>query len=522
MQKRIAVVSIGLLLLSLGLAWISSGFASLQGWGAFFAASLLGAGLLFGSLRATQKESVPRWLIWLLLGAATFRLALGAFWFIALPLWGYHSDAEVAGYVMADAYERDTAAWELAQSNRPLSEAFDAYLAVDQYGGLLFLSALIYRYLGGGVHQPLIMVVLTAAVSSLAILFTWAFVRRLWGEGAAKVAAWFFAFYPDAALLGSSQMREAFTMTLAAAAMYGIVLALRQRAWPGGLWLIGALLASLPLSPAFTMLLVVALGLTALCMLDLRWLRDWRAWTTAVILLILGFAGLLFFGAQHSQGEMTNPIAIFGYWVERSGIWQTILSQRASGWLTKLFANAPAELFKWIVLVYGVVQPFLPAALIASGNWLWRLIAIWRALGWTLLLPMLIYAPLHALRRPRQRLILGINLAIWIVIFSASFRSGGDQWDNPRYRATFACLQIAVAAWVWIDQQRSPDPWLRRMLVSAGLVILWFLPWYLRRYTPFDWPVIDVFKVFGLGLASSVLYWIWDWARPSNADGSMP
>jgi len=235
-------------------------------------------------------------------------------------------------------------------------------------------------------------------------------------------------------------------------------------------------------------------------------------------LLAVGLAGLWFFGAQLSQGDLTNPVSVLQFWIERTGIWQTILGQQASGWMYKLSQNISANLYKWVVLVYGVVQPFLPAAMIASGNWIWRSIAIWRALGWTLLLPFLIYAPLRSLRKPRQWVIIGISIAVWIVIFSASFRSGGDQWDNPRYRLSFTCMQIAMAAWVMLDQQRSQDPWLRRMLVSAGLVILWFVPWYLRRYTALDWPVVDVFKVFGLGLASSVLYLVWDWARVASID----
>ncbi len=518
MIRQLVLISVGLILLSLGLAWVSTGFESLQGWGSFLVVSILGAGLIFGSLRATQKESVPRWLIWLLLGALLLRLILGIFWFIALPVWGYASDAELSGYVMADAHERDMAAWELAQSDRSLFDAFDAFQPVDQYGGLLFFSASIYRYLGTEVHQPLLIIVLTAMVSALAILFTWVFVRRLWGEAAAKTAAWIFALYPDAVLLGSSQMREAFTVTLAAAAVYGLVVAVQERNWQGGLWLLGALLLSIPLSPAFTMLLVIALGLMAIFMLNRRWMRDWRFWLVGSVLTLVGLVGLLFFGAQLSQGDLTNPIGVLQFWVERTGIWQTILGQQASGWMYKLSQNISENLYKWVVLVYGVVQPFLPAALIANGNWTWRLIAIWRALGWTLLLPFLIYAPLRSLHKPRQWLIAGMSIAVWIVIFAASFRSGGDQWDNPRYRLSFICLQIALMVWVWRDQRHSSDPWLRRMLVSAGIVILWFLPWYLRRYTALDWPVVDVFKVFGLGLASSVLYLVWDWARSASAD----
>jgi hypothetical protein len=57
-------------------------------------------------------------------------------------------------------------------------------------------------------------------------------------------------------------------------------------------------------------------------------------------------------------------------------------------------------------------------------------------------------------------------------------------------------------------------------------VLVWFLPWYLRRYTAFSWPVEDLFKTLGLGFTSAVLYWIWDWARenklntPRNNDSS--
>ena len=87
----------------------------------------------------------------------------------------------------------------------------------------------------------------------------------------------------------------------------------------------------------------------------------------------------------------------------------------------------------------------------------------------------------------------------------ASYRGGGDQWDNPRYREAFAGLQVALAAWAWVAQRSRPDPWLRRALVAAGPILLWFLPWYLRRYVYLPWPVEDLFKTLGLGLASAVL-----------------
>ncbi len=456
----------------------------------------------------------PTWLLALTIFSALLRFGLGIFWQYALPRWGYGGDAERAGYIMADAYERDTAAWELAQSDDPLSKAFtERYDAVDQYGGLLFLSAAVYRYLGGDVHQPLMMVGVAALVSSMALPFLWAFACRLLDERMAKWAVWLLALYPEAMLLGSSQMREAFSMTLAVVGLFGLAVLYQERNWRGALWVVGALILGVPLSPPFVILLTFTLLLVVLVLWRGQWLRDWRLWTALSGLIILGVIGLWFFGERLADASFDNPLVFLQYWIERTSVWQKIASTQVSGWMTKLFENVPDAFFSWLIVIYGVVQPFLPAALIAGENPLWRGIAIWRALGWTLLLPLLIYAPLRALRKPRHWVISALSLIAWIVILSASFRSGGDQWDNPRYRAAFAGLQILVAAWLLVEQRRHSEPWFRRVFISAGLLIAWFMPWYLRRYASLEWAVVDVFKTLGLGIASIVLYWLWDWAR---------
>jgi hypothetical protein len=221
---------------------------------------------------------------------------------------------------------------------------------------------------------------------------------------------------------------------------------------------------------------------------------------------------------------ISNPVELVSWWVVKSADWQAHLSERASGWVQKIFDATPPWTHAPMLLVYGVMQPFLPAALSdATGAIIWRGIAIWRAIGWTLLLVFLIYAPVRAVRRidvhaggNNIRWVLGLSLVVWLGILIASYRGGGDQWDNPRYREAFAGLQIALVAWVWASQRSRPDPWLRRALVGAGLVLAWFLPWYLRRYIYLDWPVEDLFKTLGLGIASAVLYWIWDWAKPPS------
>lgn len=524
--SSLLVTGLELISFSLALAWVAAGFQGLESVFSFLLVSLLAAALLAGGWLLVRKETPPRWMLWLLIGAALLRLAAGIVWSVVLPVAGYNSPPEQRGYVMSDAYDRDRTAWELARSDKPLLKAFQgAYRKADQYGGMLFLSAAVYRYLGGKEHYPLLMVVLTASFSSLAVLFAWGFARRLWGEAAALLAAWTLALYPEAVLLGSSQMREAFTITLAIAASYGLVRYAQERAWVGLALSIVSLALCVPLSPPTAALLLIVLiiqaagmgrGLLPESLRAQRWF--WPAIVGMVVLVALGLWLAL---SQFAPKEITSPLGVVAYWVRKSADWNAYLSERASGWMQKIFDSTQEWTHAPMLVLYGIVQPFLPAALIDdSGALIWRLIAVWRAVGWALLLPLLAYAPLRALRKgwPERAL----SLAVWLVILAASFRSGGDAWDNPRYRLTFAGIQIALAAWVWTEQRRAPDPWLRRVLVGAGLALLWFVPWYLRRYTHFTWPVVDIFKTLGLGVASIVLYWIGDLAREAAKKQPLP
>ena len=519
-RSKPVVLGLGLvvlLALSLALAWISSGFQDLQAWGSFLGVMLLAAMILGGGWWSLKSESAPRWLGGLLLGAALLRLAVGIFWYVSLPAWGYDSPPEKSGYVMADASDRDQAAWKLANSDKPLSKAFQgAYRRVDQYGGLLFLSGLFYRYLGGETHQPMLMVVVTASFSALAVLYVWAFSRRAWNDRVAKLAAIILALYPEAVLLGSSQMREAFTITLAIAAFYGMARYWREQTWVGLLWIFAALLLTVPFSPPTTALLIAMLALQALVLgktlFEGSIPRSRRFWLVLVGVVLFVIVGLWFSWGRFAPEGVSNPLALVSWWVKKSADWQAYLSERASGWMQKIFDSTPQWSHFPMLLVYGVVQPFLPAALIdITGVAIWRVIAIWRALGWVLILPLLLYAPLRAWSKRGDGFSRGLSLIVWIGILVASYRGGGDMWDNPRYRATFVGLQVALAAWVWAEQRRVSDPWLRRVLVGMALILVWFIPWYLERYIHLPWPVEDPFMVLGLGIATAVVYWVWDW-----------
>jgi MFS superfamily sulfate permease-like transporter len=72
----------------------------------------------------------------------------------------------------------------------------------------------------------------------------------------------------------------------------------------------------------------------------------------------------------------------------------------------------------------------------------------------------------------------------------------------------FSGVQIALAAWVWVRYREYHDPWLKHIVVSLGLVLIWFIPWYMRRYFSFSWPLSDFFHTVIAGVLSVAVYFI--------------
>jgi hypothetical protein len=494
------------LLFSAGLAFVSSNFQSLAGFLSFLVVLALCAGLIWLTWRTLRAEKPPAWLLWVTLGAIVFRLVLAVVWFVALPAGGYDTDVQNAGYVMEDAFNRDRAALDLARSDQPLISSFQGLSSTDQYGGLLFLSAFVYRYLSPAIHQPLLVAVLAATVSGLAVAFTWAVARRLWGDRVAWLAAWALALYPEAALLGSSQMREAFMVCLVPLSLLGLQRVFKKQ--PGWGLLAVAFGAALFFSWPFVSSLLILLALAYLAETKWALLRDLRFWFAALAVLVLGLA-YVFLVKDAAQ-----------LWLVQSARWQAYVSANASGWVARQFERMPLWAQLPYLMVYGIFRPLLPAALAAGGPPIWVAIGIWRALGWTALLAFLVYASYLALRSGAWKRWPGALLAAsWIVTLTASYRGGGDLWDSPRYRSAFAAVHVALAAWAWVEHRQTKDPWLRRTAVSLGLMLLWFVPWYLRRYTAFTWPIVEIYQVIGVSLVTIALYIAWDWvggAKPAK------
>ncbi|NIS80791.1 MAG: hypothetical protein GTO14_11410, partial [Anaerolineales bacterium] len=180
----------GILLLSSLLILLDRRDLSFGGWLAYVVLCAGCAILIALFWRWFVGKDSPRWLRSAFVVALALRLVVGVGLFHALPVLGYDEKPQRAGYVFLDAYNRDVDSFQLARSDQSLLSAFTDLSSRDQYGGLKFLSALIYRVLTPTIRRPLLIVLLTATVSALAVPLTWGFVALMFSSSAALVAAW--------------------------------------------------------------------------------------------------------------------------------------------------------------------------------------------------------------------------------------------------------------------------------------------------------------------------------------------
>jgi hypothetical protein len=174
------------------------------------------------------------------------------------------------------------------------------------------------------------------------------------------------------------------------------------------------------------------------------------------------------------------------------------------------------------IVVYGLTQPVLPAAIADPAIPVWQAIAVFRAAGWYALVPLLVYGAFTIWKaRPiedrRILIFLAVVVIFWIVV--ASIRAGGDQWDNPRYRTIFLPWMSLLAAWAVSFAVQNRDAWLPRWLAVEVIFLGFFTSWYMSRYhnigdrLPFNHMLIWI-----IGLSALVIFGgvIWDKIGPAG------
>lgn len=461
---------------------------------------------------------------WMIALAFALRLITGVGIYLALPVDGYDEPDDRAGFLFTDAHRRDDQAWEMAQSGVPILSAFNKTYHSDQYGGLLAFASLAYSNLSPDAHRPILLIALSAIVAALGIPFFWRATRVAFGLELALVASWILTLYPESLLLGGAAMREPYLITFEALTLWGFV------SWTGlgshhsqksdlkttlrpALWLGFGLAGMLLVSP------VVAL-VTLIILAGWRWMAHEHrrlSWITLLIAALFFLAGLaLLAWALNRQGTFEGGLpGIISGWFREAVKWDVYQLERGSGWVQKLFEEMPGWLRLPFVTIYGVFQPILPAAFIEPTTLTWRITGVTRALGWYLLWPLSLYAPLSALkdRRPRERrLWLWIAIAVWVWIILTALRGGGDQWDTPRYRTILLPWLALASGYAWTRFRTQSDPWLVRIWLVEVIFLAFFTQWYLSRYyhvgkqIPFGWMVALIVITSLLVLVGGVWY----------------
>jgi hypothetical protein len=478
--KELLLVLPTALILGLGIAALQSG----NFWiGSAGISALMLVGLL-ALVAAWRWAGGGTTLAWMTALALFIRLAAGIAVYVALPINGHDELDDKAGFVFTDAHRRDDQAWELASSGKPISAAFDRTYYTDQYGGLLALSALSYRVFSPDAHRPLLILALAALAAALGVPFFFAAARLLWDGPLAALSSWLYVLYPESVLTGGAQMREPFLLALIAGSFWGFANWLQSGQRRNLIWIGVGVLGLLLVSPAIALTTLVVFAV---------WLRV-RGGSLHVSWPIVIAAGGVFIAAllflawsldSHGQLAGGSAIGIILNWFRESVSWVIYQLERGSGQVQNVFSRLnPTTRFLFVV-GYGIAQPVLPPAFLAPTTLTWRIIAIFRAMGWYLLLPMLLYAPV-AIRRVssggERRVWVWLWAACWSWIVICSVRAGGDQWDNPRYRLIFFGFQALVAAFAWLSWLNHRDAWLPRVLGAEIICLLLFGEWYLARY----------------------------------------
>lgn len=452
----------------------------------------------YGSLAAIVL--LAGWLIWKKMGADpklgrmavlafSLRLAVGIALALLLPVIGRDTDVQNAGYIFNDAFHRDTQAWELAGSGNSLFSAFNDLFSGDQYGGMLFLSAGIYRIFSPELHRPWLILLVTASAYAVGVIFLYKTLAPRFGEKTASLATWIYILYPETILLGASQMRDPILIGFTAAMFY-LVETWRTLRWKAAVWL-AVLLA---LTFLFNSLVAAAAG----AVLAVWWWIDYSAGLTDRRRRLMGWAFLALVGIA--------GLTMVSRWMPEYAGWDISGTIRDSGWIAKLFETLPQSLQTPFIVIYGLLQPVLPAALFDLSIPISTAQTTAKALGWYLILPVLLYAPIALWKLPaglKRRLLTAtaIVVAVWTVV--SSFRAGGDVWDNPRYRALFIPWIALLAAWAWNYAREHRDRWLWRWYLVFGIFVLIFSNWYLHRNYHLGilidfWPMIAL--IVGLSL----------------------
>jgi hypothetical protein len=466
-------------------------------WGTWLFTSLLFLLLIY----LIQKSEVTKFLTWVIGISLFLRLGLGLITTENLIDWGYDQEPYQSGYLFKDAYSRDNQAWDLAISDQPIWAAFSNDFFTDQYGGLLALSSLIYRLFTPDAHFQMNIIFFVTMINVIGILFLASGLREknkdIGLSSSSKIIILIFSFYPDAILFSASQMREPILLGLSAC-LFWIIHKQKIKIWNR--------FALFSLFSIFILLISLKIG----------------------IFIIFSFLIWMLFQPYRKQIKVLNskiiilPVVVivlialfFSYnWILEAGKWDALLLERNSGFVQYIVSIIGTRYRLLFASIYGLFQPVLPAALIEPSKLFWKILNSLRALGWYLMLPIFVYGIVYFFREKEkikkfEYLVIWSLSVFWIML--SSIRAGGDMWDNPRYRLGFLVFIAYIIGVAFYQGWKTKDHWLTRFFIAELVFVLFFLQWYISRYTglfenlPFFQMVFVLTIIFGLILITGIV-----------------
>ena len=316
----------------------------------------------------------------------------------------------------------------------------------------------------------------------------------------ATLAAWILALFPDGVLLGGSQMREPFLIALLCIAFWAV---LDWQKTP-----IKSLVISVTML-GFSCLFSVPAGGVFAAILASTVVLEWSLSQKKPLRRNLGLAALAVVAV--------GALGLGWLWLRSTLYYDSYTTMTQSGIIQDLFRfKLDPKFLIPFTSVYGLTQPLLPAALTDSAVAIWKTIAILRALGWYMALPILLFAffASFATKEKGNKWLVASYILIfllWVIVSSA--RAGGDLWDNPRYRYILLPLMALIISWAVDHYRTTRTPWFWRWIAVVANFVIWFLIVYIGRVNghaliaSFFIVLLLIFSITAFILVGG---WIWD------------
>ncbi|MBR6091096.1 MAG: hypothetical protein IKP86_14250 [Anaerolineaceae bacterium] len=414
--------------------------------------------------------------------AFVLRLAFGLGTVNLLPIYGHPDERrEEKGYLFDDAWRRDAEAWAIvSEEDISFTDTLTRSYHNDQYGGLTAMTIWLYKYISPDARRfPLIMV-LGAFFAALGLPFLWNALDTRWGRRVCLIGCWIYTLYPDAVFFSGAPMREPFLNGIICAAFWALA-TYRDHKIRSVDVLVACAVCCLPFS---SMVAVVLAGISIFWIWAEFLVPKSKKWLWGgIILMVLCILS-----------SVIVALPAFKNWIH----YDIFTTEVGSGWVEKVVGEIGGQFRSLFVAVYGLTQPVLPAIAVypvapacdlAHGpctTIYWKVVGIFRAAGWYILVPFLLYAVFSTVRikDKRERFLMVIN-AVFVVVwlFISSLRAGGDQIDNPRYRVIFLPWLAFMAAWGIDFALKLRDWWLVRWIAIEMIFLGFFTQWYYSRYS---------------------------------------